>query len=70
MAFTPSPPIKIKRAQGGFKIVDGGNRTLAYVYTSETEADARHAGLLTKAEGEEVARVIARALTYLAGRPA
>lgn len=67
MAFKPSPPIRIKPTPGGLKIVDGANRTIAYVYTRETETDARHAGLLTQDEGEEVARVIARALTYLVG---
>ena len=66
MAFAPTAPIRILRTQGGLKVVDGGNRTLAYVYTRESEADARHAGVLTEAEGEEVAKIIARALTYAA----
>lgn len=67
MAFTPSLPIRILRTQGGLKVVDGGNRTLAYIYTRESEADARHAGVLTEAEGEEVAKIIARAMQYAAG---
>ena len=67
MSFAPSPPIRILRTQGGLKVVDGSARPLAYVYTRESEADARHAGVLTEAEGEEVAKVIARAMQYAAG---
>lgn len=67
MPFAPPAPIKILRTQGGLKVVDGAGRPLAYVYTRESETDARHAGVLTDAEGEEVAKIIARAMTYAAG---
>jgi len=67
MAFAPSPPIRILRTQGGLKVVDGAGRPLAYIYTRESEADARHAGVLTEAEGTEVAQLIARAMKYAAG---
>jgi len=67
MSFAPTSPIRILRTQGGLKVVDGSGRPLAYVYTRESEADARHAGVLTEAEGEEVAKVIARAMQYAAG---
>lgn len=67
MPFVLTPPIRILRTPGGFRIADqNGARTVAYIYCREQPHEARAAGVFDCDEAEEAAKVVARAL---AGRP-
>jgi hypothetical protein len=63
MPFTPSQPLRIHRLPGGFKIIDGNERTLTLIFCRETESVARRERALTFEEGEELAKRIVRALS-------
>jgi hypothetical protein len=54
------PPWTVERIPGGLKVVDANGQSLAYVYSRETPADARTAGVLTEDEARRIASNIAK----------
>ena len=52
---------------GGFKVVDAVGQALAYVYASETKAQADAAKVLTMDEARRIASNIAKLPTLLSG---
>ena len=62
MALRITRPIVLEVLPGGFKIIDGKLRDLAYVYVKKNKANAAVSGRLTPLEGEELAQMLARFL--------
>ena len=54
------PPWTVVKIPGGLKVVDANGQSLAYVYSRETSADARIAGVLTEDEARRIASNIAK----------
>jgi hypothetical protein len=54
------PPWTVERIPGGLKVVDANGQSLAYVYSRETPADARTAGVLTEDEARRIASNVAK----------
>ena len=54
------PPWTVVPLPGGFKVVDAQDQSLAYVYSRESEANARTAGVLTEDEARRIASNIAK----------
>ena len=63
MAFSPCLPLSIRRTSGGYSIIDAVGCTLLYVYCRREPYEARIARILTYADGEDLARQLARFLT-------
>ena len=65
------PPWTVVPLPGGFKVVDAQGQSLAYIYASETRADADTAKVLTTDEARRIAGNIAKlpALLGAAGNP-
>jgi len=65
------PPWTVEKLPGGFKVVDAQGQSLAYVYSRDSEADARIAKVLTEDEARRIASNIAKlpALLGAAGNP-
>ena len=65
------PPWTVEKLPGGFKVVDAQGQSIAYVYSRESEADARIARVLTEDEARRIASNIAKlpALLGAAGNP-
>ena len=65
------PPWTVEKLPGGFKVVDAQGQSIAYVYSRESEADARIAKVLTEDEARRIASNIAKlpALLGAAGKP-
>ena len=56
-------PLTIEALEESVKVVDRGGVVAAYVYVSDDSERRQQTRRLTRAQGIEVARVIARALT-------
>ena len=54
------PPWRADRIPGGYVVRDANGQELAYIYSRETEAEARQAKVLTKDEARRIAINIAR----------
>jgi hypothetical protein len=54
------PPWTVEKIPGGLKVCDANGQSLAYVYSRETSADARIAGVLTEDEARRIASNIAK----------
>lgn len=63
MPFVLRHPLKIRRTTAGFAIEDAARRRLIYIYCRSTASQARVAGELPFDEGEELAKLVARALS-------
>jgi hypothetical protein len=68
------PPRTVKRISGGLKVVDANGQSLAHVYSRESPADARTAGVLTEDEARRIGSNIAKpqallGITYLGANP-
>ncbi len=65
------PPWTVEKLPGGFKVIDAQGQSIAYVYSRESEADARIAKVLTEDEARRIASNIAKlpALLGAAGNP-
>lgn len=61
-------PLRILRLVESFSIIDGAGVSLAYVYFTEDPGRASAAGRLMPEDAENVAKIIARALTASAAR--
>jgi hypothetical protein len=61
-------PWRADTIPGGYVVRDASGQSIAYVYSRETEAEARQANVLTKDEARRVAVNIARLRSCL-GRP-
>jgi hypothetical protein len=53
-------PWTVEKIQGGLKVVDANGQSLAYVYSRESEEDARTANVLTEDEARQIAANIAK----------
>ena len=62
MTFTPAARSRSGARPAGSRSKTLGERTLLYIYCRENAAIARAASVLTFEEGEELAKVVARAL--------
>jgi len=58
-------PWTVEQIPGGFKAIDAGGQSLAYVYGRETKADADIAHVLTMDEARRIASNIAKLPTLL-----
>ena len=65
MARRFPPPWTAEQIPGGFKVVDAIGQSLAYVYASETKAQADAAKVLTMDEARRIAANIAKLPTLL-----
>jgi hypothetical protein len=54
------PPWTVEKIPGGFKVRDSNGQSLAYVYSRESESDARIAKVLTEDEARRIAANIAK----------
>jgi hypothetical protein len=54
------PPWRADRIPGGYVVRDANGRALAYIYSRDTEVEARQAKVLTKDEARRIAVNIAR----------
>ena len=54
------PPWTVEKLPGGFKVIDAQGQSIAYVYSRESEADARIAKVLTEDEARRIASNIAK----------
>ena len=54
------PPWTVVQIPGGYKVLDAGGQSLAYVYGRETKADADIANVLTTDEARRIASNIAK----------
>jgi hypothetical protein len=54
------PPWAVEKIPGGLKVVDANGQSLAHVYSCESPADARTAGVLTEDEARRIASNIAK----------
>jgi hypothetical protein len=54
------PPLTVKKIEGGLKVVDANDQSLAYVYSRETKAAADRAKGLTEYEARRIASKIAK----------
>jgi hypothetical protein len=54
------PPWRVDRTPHGYVVRDANGQELAYIYSRETEAEARQAKVLTKDEARRIAINIAR----------
>jgi hypothetical protein len=54
------PPWRADTIPGGYVVRDAGGQSIAYVYSRETEAEARQANVLPKDEARRIAVNIAR----------
>jgi hypothetical protein len=54
------PPWRADTIPGGFVVRDANGQSIAYVYSRETEAEARQANVLMKDEARRIAVNIAR----------
>jgi hypothetical protein len=59
------PPRTDEKIEGGFKVCDADGQSLAYVYSWESESDARLAQVLTEDEARRIADNIAKLPTLL-----
>ena len=53
-------PWTVEKIPGGLKVCDANGQSLAYVYSRESPADARTAGVLTEDEARRIASNIAK----------
>jgi hypothetical protein len=53
------PPWRTDTIPGGYVVRDASGQSIAYVYSRETEAEARQANVLTKDEARRIAVNIA-----------
>ncbi len=60
-------PWTVEKIPGGLKVCDANGQSLAYVYSRESSADARTAGVLTEDEARRIASNIAKLPTVLGG---
>jgi hypothetical protein len=60
------PPWTVQRIPGGYKVCDANGQSLAFVYSRESEADARTAKVLTEDEARRIAANIAKLPSLLA----
>jgi hypothetical protein len=60
-------PWTVEKIPGGLKVCDANGQSLAYVYSRESPADARTAGVLTEDEARRIASNIAKLPTVLGG---
>ena len=54
------PPWRADRTLHGYVVRDANGQALAYIYSRETEVEARQAKVLTKDEARRIAMNIAR----------
>jgi hypothetical protein len=54
------PPWRADRIPGGYVVRDANGQAIAYIYSRETEAEARQAKVLTADEARRIAINIAR----------
>jgi hypothetical protein len=54
------PPWRVDTIPGGYVVRDASGQALAFIYSRETEAEARQADVLTKDEARRIAVNIAR----------
>jgi hypothetical protein len=54
------PPWTVEQIPGGLKVCDANGQSVAYVYSRETPADARTAGVLTEDEARRIVSNIAK----------
>jgi hypothetical protein len=54
------PPWHAEPFPGGYVVRDASGRALAFIYSRETEAEARQANVLTKDEARRIAVNVAR----------
>jgi hypothetical protein len=54
------PPWRVDTIPGGYVVRDASGQSIAYVYSRETEVEARQANVLTKDEARRIAVNIAR----------
>ncbi len=63
-------PLRIRRVAEAIAIEDAAGRRPVYIYTDADPARAQQRGRVSPEAGEEIARIIARALTEAAALPA
>ena len=54
------PPWRADKIPGGYVVRDANGQALAYIYSRDSEAEARQANVLTKDEARRIAVSIAR----------
>jgi hypothetical protein len=60
-------PWRADKIAGGFVVRDATGQALAYIYSRDSEAEARQANVLTNDEGRRIAANIARLPELLGG---
>jgi hypothetical protein len=54
------PPWRVEQIPGGYKVLDASGQALAYVYATETKAEADTAKVLTFDEARRIAANVAK----------